>query len=500
MVFTAVEQRRIQYSVLTASDAVVPIWIDFLALVKSILQVLPETKNVLVITGASPIERFWQGEIRREVMSLADRVSLTFDDDLSFEEILKHTTELPPHSAILWESMIVDAAGVVYDADASFKRLHAVAKAPIFGYYEPNIGEGSVGGPYTAVLATSRQTAATAVRILGGERPGGIRVTPIEFATPKFDWREMQRWGISQRRLPPGAEVEFREPSAWESFRWQIIFICAVVLAQAALILLLLHERGRRQLAEAQSRRRMSQLSHANRVATVGELTASIAHEINQPLGAIQTNAETLDLILESSAPDLGEIKEIVADIRNDQKRASGVIRHLRSLYKKAPFEIEDIDLNQIVRETENLVSSLSALAVARRVNLSTYITSDPLPIRGDRIQLEQVILNLIVNAIDAMSDVPSAKRYVTIRTARSSCVAELTISDAGPGIPPEKLQEVFEPFFMTKAQGMGIGLSIVRTIVEAHDGHIVAENQVGGKGAAFRITLPLAQQRSSAA
>jgi hypothetical protein len=130
-VFTAVEQRRIQYSVLTASDAVVPIRIDFLALVKSILQVLPETKNVLVITGASPIERFWQGEIRREVMSLADRVSLTFYDGLSFEDILKHTTELPPHSAILWESMIVDAAGVVYDADASFKRLHAVAKARI---------------------------------------------------------------------------------------------------------------------------------------------------------------------------------------------------------------------------------------------------------------------------------------------------------------------------------------------------------------------------------
>ena len=214
MVFTAVEQRRIQYSSLTPSDAVVPIRIDFLSLMKNILQVLPETKNVALIAGRSPFEQYWREEIRKEVTPLADRVAFTLYDDVPFADILRLAAAPPPHSAILWESMTIDAAGVVYDSDAAFKALHAAAKAPIFGYYEPNIGEGLVGGPYAGVLDTSRQTAAAAARILGGEKPGDIRITPIEFATPKFDWREMQRWGISESRLPPGSVIEFRDPTA----------------------------------------------------------------------------------------------------------------------------------------------------------------------------------------------------------------------------------------------------------------------------------------------
>jgi signal transduction histidine kinase len=189
-------------------------------------------------------------------------------------------------------------------------------------------------------------------------------------------------------------------------------------------------------------------------------------------------------------------MKEIVADIRHDQTRASEVIRRLRSLLRKTPFEVRDIDLNEIVRETEELVSALSGLAVARQVDLSTFTSPEPLPIRGDRIQLQQVILNLIVNAIDAMSEMPSANRKVTIRTARVHNTAEVSISDAGPGIPPDKLKEVFEPFFTTKAQGMGMGLSITRTIVEAHNGQISAKNETRG-GATFRITLPLSHSET---
>jgi C4-dicarboxylate-specific signal transduction histidine kinase len=270
-------------------------------------------------------------------------------------------------------------------------------------------------------------------------------------------------------------------------------------LMQAALITGLLHERRRRQLAEVQSRQRVSELARVNRLSTAGELTASIAHEINQPLGAIQANAETMELILRSPSPDIDEMKEIVADIRHDQKRASEVIRRLRSLLRKTPFEVRDIDLNEIVRETEEFISALSAVAVARQVDLSDSITQVPLPIRGDRIQLQQVILNLIMNAIDAMSDMPSARRKIAVRTRRIGDFAEVSISDAGPGIPPDKLKEVFEPFFTTKAQGMGIGLSIARTIVEAHNGQIYAENQTDG-GAIFRVMLPLAKAHSEAA
>ena len=320
--------------------------------------------------------------------------------------------------------------------------------------------------------------AAAAVRMLGGEKAGGIKVPPIDFAAPKYDWRQLQRWNISESRLPPGSQILFREPTAWERYSWQIASVAAVILIQAGLITLLLSEHRRRQLAEVQSRQRMVELAHVNRFSTAGELTASIAHEIYQPLGAILSNAETAEHILKSSSPDIAELGKIVSDILHNDRRATEVIRRMRSLLKKAPFELKSLDLNDLARET---VEFLSTLAIGRKVELRSVITPDALPILGDRIQLQQVILNLVVNGIDAMKETPSKNRIISIRTSRVEEFAELSVSDRGPGIPEDKLKEVFEPFFTTKAEGMGMGLSIARTIIEAHHGQISAENRNGG-------------------
>jgi C4-dicarboxylate-specific signal transduction histidine kinase len=328
------------------------------------------------------------------------------------------------------------------------------------------------------------------MRILDGEKAGNIKTPPIKYASPKFDWRQMQRWGISESNLPAGSTVYFREPTAWDRYSWQIALIAAIVLVQTGLISILLREHRRRQLAEVQSRQRMAELAHVNRFSTAGELTASIAHEINQPLGSILTNAETAQEILKSPSPDIAELNEIVVDILRDDRRASEVIRRMRSLLTKAPFELKSLDLNDVARET---VEFLSALAIARKVELISLITQNKLPILGDRIQLQQVILNLVVNGIDAMKDAPTENRIISIRTSRIEQFAELSVSDLGPGIPEDKLKEVFEPFFTSKAEGMGMGLSIARTIIEAHNGLISAKNRDHG-GASFRIRLPLVQ------
>jgi signal transduction histidine kinase/ABC-type uncharacterized transport system substrate-binding protein len=498
VLFTAIDQRRLKSSGLTENEAMVASTLDFRVLFESFLQISPDTKTVAVVNGQSPNELFWRNEIQKELRPLENRIDIRWYDNLSFQEILKQTASLPPRSAIFWNTMVVDATGVAYEGERALTTLYATANAPIFTHDHAFFGREVVGGPMLSALVLGKEASAVAVRILGGEKAGQIKVGPIGFAAPIYDWRELRRWGISESRLPPDSEVLFRDPSPWEKYRWQIALTGALILLQGGMIAGLLHERRRRQFAEVQSRQRMSALARANRFATAGELSVSIAHEINQPLGAIQINVETLDLILKASSPDLVEIKEVVADIRRDQERASEVIRRLRSLFKRAPFELKDIDLNEIVRETVQFVSSLSAVAVARQVDLSTSLTPEPLPIRGDRIQLQQVFLNLIVNAIDAMSEVPSAERQIIVRTMRIPDFAEVTVSDRGPGIPPEKLREVFEPFFTTKAGGMGIGLSIVRTIVEAHNGRIIAESQAGG-GAAFRITLPLARAHANA-
>jgi signal transduction histidine kinase len=274
----------------------------------------------------------------------------------------------------------------------------------------------------------------------------------------------------------------------WERYWWQIALITAVILLQAGFISALLREHRRRKFSEVQSRQRMAELAHVNRFSTAGELTASIAHEINQPLGSILTNAETAKEILKSPSPDIAELNEIVDDILKDDRRANEVIRRMRSLLKKAPFELKNLDFNDVVRET---VEFLSALAIARKVELVSVIIPDALPILGDRIQLQQVVLNLVVNAIDAMKDTPTENRIISIRTSRVENFAQLSVSDRGPGIPEDKLKEVFEPFFTSKSGGMGMGLSIARTIIEAHHGRIWANNRDHG-GASFRIRLPL--------
>ena len=342
MLLAAIEVRRVDQSMLSEQDAVVGLRTDYVVLFENILRLLPETKAIVIIVGNSPNERFWAAEQQRTLGPLLEsRVELIFCNDRPFEEILKEVASLPPHSAIFYEQLAVDGAGVVYGDKEPLKRISEVANAPIFSFDESYFNGEIVGGPMWSPTEGARPTAAAAVRILGGESAGGIKVPPIEFSTPKYDWRQLQRWNISESRLPPGSKVLFREPTAWERYSWQIALITAVILLQAGLISALLREHRRRQLAEVQSRQRMAELAHVNRFSTAGELTASIAHEINQPLGSILTNAETADAILQSSSPDIAELKDIVKDILRDDRRASEVIRRMRSSPGKGPLRTE---------------------------------------------------------------------------------------------------------------------------------------------------------------
>ena len=486
MLLAAVEVRRVEQSMLSEQDALVGVRFDQVALVQNILRLLPETKAIAIINGNSPPERFWISEVQRKLKPLLEnKVELIFYNERPFKEILKEIASLPPHTAIFFQQLAVDGAGAVYGDKEPLKRLSEVANAPIFSFDLSHFNGQTVGGPMFSPAEGARPTAAAAVRMLGGEKGSDIKVPPIEFSAPKYDWRQLKRWNISESRLPPGSEVLFREPTAWQRYTWQIALTLAVILAQAGVISVLLNERRRRRLAEVQSRQRMTELARVVRFSTAGELTASIAHEINQPLGSILTNAETADAILKSPTPDIAELRDIVKDIVKDDQRAGEVVRRMRSLLKKTPFELKSLDFNDLVRETVKLV-----LGVGRKVELVSVITPDALPILGDRIQLQQVILNLVTNGIDAMKDTPNEDRVISIRTSRVEKFAELSVSDCGPGIPEDKIKEVFEPFFTSKAEGMGMGLSIARTIVEAHNGRIWAENEPGG--ATFRIKLPL--------
>jgi signal transduction histidine kinase len=498
MVLTAVDERRVQFSRLSAVDVVVPVRIDYLRAVENILQVLPDTKNVMVVVGTSPIEKFWKAEIGKSVKPLADRISFTWTDNLSFDDLLKHAATLPPHTAIFWELMIVDAAGIVHEGNTALARLHAVSNAPIFSYDESFFGREILGGPLLAVLDTSRQTAAVAVRILRGENSSDIKVPSVTFSAPKFDWRELQRWRIPVSRLPPGSEVHFREPTAWERYRWQIVSILLALLIQSAIIAWLLAERFGRHRAEARSRTLSLDVMHLSRAAEAGALSASFAHDLGQPLVAIELNAQRArDLV--QDRPGLGNVHEALVDIMHANGCATDIIKEFRKLLTRR--DVQDIQETNLDAVIADALSVLSSDAKQRQVVLHAESHPGPLMVRADPVHLLQVLLNLGTNAMDAMADTPLDGRRIVIRSAPvGHCSAEVVVTDSGPGIPREEIGEIFNTFYTTKEHGTGLGLSIARTIVERYGGKIWAENCVSG-GAAFHFTIPagqLAEPRST--
>ena len=239
--------------------------------------------------------------------------------------------------------------------------------------------------------------------------------------------------------------------------------------------------------AEFQSQRQREEVAHLSRVSMMGQLASALAHELNQPLGAILRNAEAAELFLESEQPDLEELRAIITDIRKDDQRAGDVIDRLRALLKRrniqsAPMAVEDM--------LHDVASLTRADAIARQMTLKIE-TSPNLPlVQADRVHLQQVLINLLLNAMDAMSGVAVAQKRVVLRAASNGKgVVEISVTDRGHGIDEARLSHVFEPFFTTKDEGMGMGLAISRTIVEAHGGTISAENNPDG-GATFRFTL----------
>lgn len=492
MLLTIVDQTRVRYSALTENDAVVAVAIDYLSAFKNIVRVLPGTKSVVVITGNSPIEKYWKNEISRQVAPLADRIELKWTNDLSFENILQRASTSPPNTAIFWELMVVDAAGVPYEEEAALAKLRSVATAPIFSYTDAFFGHDIVGGPQVPVLEAGRQTAEVAIRILGGEKAGDIKTPPVGMGAPKFDWRQLQRWNIKESNLPPNSEIYFRDVSAWDRYRWQIIAIVLTILIQSALILGLLYQRNRRQKAEIESKQRMSELAHMNRQTVASGMSAAITHEVNQPLSAILNNAETAEIILNSDNPNLTELRNIINEIRSEDWRASEIIRRLRSLISKGIVDFRPIDLNKIVREA---IEIAAIQARADDIGIRQDLATEQLPVLGDAIQLQQVVMNLAMNSIDAVNQCLKPQKDIIAQTTRvDDWTIEFSISDSGSGIDPDKLSEIFKPFFTTKSNGMGMGLSIAKIIIESHGGKIWAENGANG-GVVFRFRLEIARQ-----
>jgi len=239
--------------------------------------------------------------------------------------------------------------------------------------------------------------------------------------------------------------------------------------------------------SDLQIQSRLAEMAHISRLAVVGELTASIAHEVNQPLAAMLSNTETIEVLLEAPSPALPTIREILADIRADNDRASSVIRRLRNLLQKRSLEMSPLEINPLLREVYHFVSFD---ARRRNVDLDLDLAPDLPLVQGDKLHLQQVLLNLVINGMDAMSQIQDSMRGITLASRKDDDgTVVISVRDRGPGIPADRLPKIFDSFFTTKKAGVGLGLAIARSIIEAHHGQIWAENNPDG-GATFHVAL----------
>ncbi len=579
--------------------------------VRSALQMLPNTRRVVLLGGASQRDKRTNGEIVKSIHELRPDLEVIEATGLSLEEVKARIHSLPDQTIIVIGSFLFEPNGQRLDVPQLVDEFYPVANAPLFVDSDMAMGKGVVGGNILSVQGAFKVVGEQLGQLLNGADPDKMPAREVKNSYI-VDWRQLKRWGISERSLPPDATILYRQPTAWEQYgRYIVGFLSALVLLLLLVAFLLLERQRRkkeedlnsamlkslpglallvdrqgeilrtnqidreaaaveglgldgaqpgsnyseylrkltgqqdgfagaapvqqviagsrahasaelqlaahdrwievraiqlpqqqsgslvvhlditqRKHAELEQTQSRTEIYHLNRVASMGQLAASLAHELSQPLAAIMSNAEAAQRFADRPSPDMVEIREALEDITRDDKRARGVIQGMRSMLKKQNVALEPVDLNEIATSVVQMIRNEATL---RGMRIDLVLSPTPVMVQGDQIAMQQVVLNLAGNGLDAMTDSTSEPRLTLCTSIEPGAkVGTITVQDSGPGITAEVREKLFQPFFTTKATGLGMGLSISQSIVESLSGRIDLKSG-HGKGATFFVELPLA-------
>jgi signal transduction histidine kinase len=598
----------------THGDVVLATRMEYRRTAEEALRLLPDIRQVFLITGATASDRRWLEGAREDLSTLDRRLTVHELAGLSWDDTVNRVRSLPPDSVGLQLPFFADAAGRTFVTHDAYIELAAVATRPIFTAASSGIGTGLVGGLAVDFKLVGRRAAQAAARALTGPPSGSTPNIEMVESRWMFDARQLARWGIRESSLPPGSMVLFKEPSLFQRYRNTAIGILAVISLQALIIGALLIERRRRRRTDAQNEavltslsadlavidrhggvvstndswaraaavhenpfirggqgeqwlpetgsqaddvdsgrmrealfavieqgeeeriveyawpaagrqrrwshvrvrrmprgdggavvthaditarkraetdvlRTLHDLSNLNLRAGMGQLVASVAHEVNQPLTAALANAQALKRLIAAGRAEPAEVGQILDDIIESNQRATDVIRRIHKMLREEEFELRALELNAVVSDVVRLMTLSAANdGVALVANLADALP----PVRGDRVQLQQVAMNLVSNAIHAARSHLSPHPVVHVATRLEGGQVCLVVDDTGPGVDDSAMLRIFEPFFSTKRDGLGVGLSITRSIVEMHGGRIEVTNLAPG-GARFAVTIPAA-------
>jgi len=465
---------------------------DYAANLALIMQLQPTVRHIIQIVESPHPEEIQQLHTKLAALAKAKQADLHVDTigERPLADLLSFVAALPPDTALLAMTIDDDRDGVRYATDEVVRAISEKSSVPLYGMRSSYMGNGVVGGQVINLSEHGREAGQLALQLL--KNPNGGPYTQISQKTRcVLDDRQIRRWGFDLNIIPEDCERPFNTPTLLERNAMQIIAFALMTAVIMLLIFGLQWQRKKRLRADEEANRQRTALAHVARLGSVGELTASIVHEINQPLGAILANADAATMMLNQQSHPDQELRAILADIRDDNLRASLIIQKLRVLLSKRSLESKPVSLNEVINTSRSLLGNL---AIKHHVTIATELAEDLPLIMGDSTHLQQVLINLASNAMEAMEAVPPAQRTLSIRTKHNNpSHIQLIVADNGPGIPTNILPNIFESFYTTKPEGMGMGLAIVQTIVDAHSGRIDVFNNPGG-GTTFVITFPVAK------
>ncbi len=483
IVFAGVDEASIagtEKSLTSSNVTGAAIRLSFSNSIAAAMALIPDLKTIVVI--GDPFERQpFRRKYRDQLKDIPAGLTLIDLQGVTLDEVARRVSALTEDTAIVYTTVTSDGAGAPILPNEALATIARSANRPILVDVENRLGHGAVGGFVARSSLVGEGAAHTVARILSGAQARDIPIHTSDIVKPIFDWRQLQRWKIAESALPPNSEIRFREFSLWARYRWWLVLVVAAVVLQSTLVIGLIYEDIRRRKAEAHERTLFGQLSHLNRVATAGELTASIAHEIRQPLAAIVVCGSAALNWLKNKTPDLAEIRTNLQTIVNEGHRAGEVIQNIRATFRKEETPHQEIDANEA---TKQVLALVARKIETEDITLETEYSEDRPIVVANPVQLQQVFLNLIINAVEAMSDPACLNRVLTVRTLveQDNCVV-IKVEDTGPGIGRAQSEDIFKPFFTTKPNGMGLGiidLPIDRRIARrAFDRHFRREARI---------------------